>query len=224
MDPVNHKEKAFVLGVGFQKTGTSTLRESLKILGYKVKDTSLRALIPILNGNDKKLLELLDGFDAAEDTPWYIIYKKLDELIPNTKFVLTIREEESWYFSVKKHIGKLRSAEHEWVYGRYKGLPKDDKENTLNVYNTHNTGVIEYFKDRPNDLLILDFTKGDKWDKLCAFLNIEIPETTFPHYNKSKSGEVNPKMSWFKRTRKQLRYGIKIKYIDIMKLWDSGKK
>ena len=148
MDPVNHQEKAFVLGVGFQKTGTSTLRESLKILGYKVKDTSLRALIPILNGNDKKLLELLDGFDAAEDTPWYIIYKKLDELIPNTKFVLTIREEESWYLSVKKHIGKLRSAEHEWVYGRHKGLPKDDKENTLNVYNTHNTGVIEYFKDR----------------------------------------------------------------------------
>lgn len=85
-----------IIGVGFQKTGTSSLREALKILGFRVKDTTSRALIPILKGDYQKLLSLLEGYDAAEDTPWYMIYKELDELIPNSKFILTLRDEQSW--------------------------------------------------------------------------------------------------------------------------------
>ncbi|MDA3821118.1 MAG: hypothetical protein PF450_00700, partial [Bacteroidales bacterium] len=148
-----------IIGVGFQKTGTSTLREALKILGYSVKDTTPRALIPILRGNYKKVLRILKNYDALEDTPWYKIYKELDELIPGSKFILTIRDEESWYTSVSKHIGDLRAAHHEWIYGRGKGLPKDDKDNTVAVYRNHTIEVIEYFKERPEDFLILDFTQ-----------------------------------------------------------------
>ena len=40
-----------IIGVGFQKTGTSSLREALKVMDYKVKDCCPRALIPILKGN-----------------------------------------------------------------------------------------------------------------------------------------------------------------------------
>mgnify|MGYP001296684844 CR=1 FL=1 len=158
---MDKKEKVFIIAVGFQKTGTSSLREALTILGYHVKDTTKRALIPILRGNYNKILRMLKNYDAVEDTPWYIIYKELDELIPNSKFILTIRNEESWYKSVNRHIGDLRSANHEYIYGKGKGLPKDDKKHTINVYNKHNAEVVEYFKDRPEDLLILDFTKGD---------------------------------------------------------------
>lgn len=206
--------KGKIICVGFQKTGTSTLREALRILDFEVKDTSSRALIPILKGDYAKILKMIQNYDAVEDTPWYIIYQELDKLLPDSKFILTVRDEESWYNSVNRHIGNLRSAHHEWIYGRGKGLPKDDKENTIKVYLNHNKNVITYFKDRPDDLLILDFTKGDKWEKLCKFLNKEVPEVPFPHYNKG-----NRDISKFKLLRKQLKNYIKIMYIDIRHLW-----
>jgi Sulfotransferase domain len=148
----------------------------------------------------------------------------LDQLIPHSKFILSVRDEESWYLSVKNHIGPLiRSAEHEWIYGRGKGLPKDDKENTINVYSKHNQEVIEYFKDRPDDLIIIDFTKGDKWGKLCHFLNKEIPNDPFPHINNFKIRSPNSKVSLVKIARKRIKNNLKIWYIYTLKLWDSGK-
>lgn len=210
-----------IIGIGFQKTGTSTLREALKILGYTVKDTTPRALIPILRGNFKKVLRILKNYDALEDTPWYIIYKELDVMIPGSKFILTIRDEESWYTSVSKHIGDLRAAHHEWIYGRGKGLPKEDKENTISVYRKHATEVKEYFKDRPGDLLVLDFTKGDKWEKLCEFLGKEIPAIPFPHYNKTSEVEkrkFGPKKK-VRKLRQRIKNYIKIWFISIMGWW-----
>jgi hypothetical protein len=216
-------KKGLIVGVGFQKTGPSTLREALKMLGYRVKDTSSRALIPILKGNYTKILRMLKNFDAVEDTPWYMIYKELDELFPHSKFILTIRDEETWYLSVKRHIGDLRSAHHEWIYGRGKGLPKEDKQNAINVYNKHNQEVIEYFKNRPNDLLIIDFTKGEKWEKLCNFLNKDIPKNPFPHYNKSATNSKKGKMNKFRFLRKQIKSNIKIKYIDVLGYWKNRR-
>ena len=35
------------------------------------------------------------------------------------------------------------------------------------------------------DLLIIDITKGEGWEKLCLFLNKEIPNTEFPHRHKT---------------------------------------
>lgn len=215
------ERNGLIVGVGFQKTGTSTLREALKILGYKVKDTSRRPLIPILKGKWHRVLSLLQNYDAVEDTPWFMIYKELDRLVPNSKFILTIRDEESWYNSVKKHIGDLRSANHEWIYGRGKGLPKDDRENTIAVYKRHNQGVLEYFKNRPDDLLILDFTKGDGWEELCCFLNREIPEKPFPHSNKTNWSAGNFENRKFKLLRKRIKNNLKIWYIDRLNLWDK---
>ena len=221
MEKVKPNRSGLIVGVGFQKTGTSTLREALKILGYKVKDTSRRPLIPILRGKWDRVLNLLKKYDAVEDTPWFMIYKELDQLVPNSKFILTIRDEESWYRSVKKHIGDLRSANHEWIYGRGKGLPKDDRMNTINVYKRHNSEVMEYFKKRPNDLLVIDFTKGEGWEKLCRFLIREIPDVPFPHSNKtnwSADSFVNRK---FKLLRKRIKNNLKIWYIDRLGLWEK---
>ncbi|MBK6902441.1 MAG: hypothetical protein IPH04_06435 [Saprospirales bacterium] len=213
--------KGKIIGVGFQKTGTSTLREALKILGYSVKDTTPRALIPILRGNYDRILRIIKNYDALEDTPWYMIYKVLDQRIPGCKFILTVRDENDWYKSVSKHIGDLRSAQHEWIYGRGKGLPKDDRENTIRVYSQHNREVLEYFKNRPHDLLVLDFTKGDRWEKLCPFLGKPIPDTPFPHYN--KSNYTAPKRESFfrkiKNFRKRVKNQLKIWFIDLMGYW-----
>jgi Sulfotransferase domain len=208
-----------IIGAGFQKTGTSTLREALTILGYKVKDTSSRPLIPILKGDFKKVLNMIKNYDAVEDTPWFMIYKELDELIPGSKFILTIRDKESWYKSVSDHIANLRDANHEFIYGRGKGLPKEDKEHTINVYQQHNKEVQDYFKDRPDDLLVIDFTKGEDWHALCNFLGKEIPSQPFPHYNKSDFGQKRSFRYRLKIHRQQIKNTLKIRYIDLRRLW-----
>jgi hypothetical protein len=220
---MTNKNKGLIIGVGFQKTGTSTLRDALKILGYRVKDTTGRATLPILRGDWKKIKKILDGYDAVEDTPWYYIYKELDKLYPNSKFILTYREPESWYKSVSRHIGELRSPKHEWLYGRGKGLPKDDKNNTLKIYNNHIKEVRNYFKKRSNDFLEVDFIKGDKWERICEFLGKDVPREDFPHANNSANnkGKLNSQMGKFKFFRKQFRYTAQIKYIDILGLWEK---
>jgi hypothetical protein len=188
-------------------------------LGYTVKDTSSSALIPILKGNFTRVFRSLEQYDAVEDTPWYIIYKELDKYSENTKFILTLRDTNQWYKSVNRHIGKLRLAQHEFVYGRGKGLPKENESHTKAVYETHIQEVKAYFRNRPNDLLVLDFTKGDGWEKLCAFLDKEIPSRPFPHYNNSADNKQVREMPWYRYFRKQLKAWIKIKYIDILGLW-----
>lgn len=204
-----------IIGVGFHKTGTSTLRDALQLLGYRVKDCTPRPLIPILKGDYQKVVRMLDNYDAAEDTPWYMIYKELDRLIPHSKFILTLRDPESWYLSVSRHIGDLRSPHHEWIYGKGMGLPKYHKQNTIDVYTRHNQEVLEYFKNRPDKLLVLDFTKGDRWDPLCEFLGHPVPSTPFPHANDSKSEKTPFGLLYrkWRHQRQQSRNDIKMKYL-----------
>ena len=208
------KVSAKVIGVGFQKTGTSSLREALKILGYTVGDNNYKLLFPILKGNFKRVLRRINRYDAVEDNPWPLIYKQLDEKILGCKFILTLRNEESWYESVSAHIGDLRDPMHEWIYGRGKGLPKDDKYNSIEVYRRHNEDVLNYFKNRPQDLLILDFSKGDGWEKLCKFLNKEIPAVPFPHVNKRIQATHKRNISKeLKREKQRIKYWLQIQYL-----------
>ena len=60
------------------------------------------------------------------------------------------------------------------------------------TYEDHNKVVLEYFKDRPNDLLVFCWEDGDSWDKLCAFLRAEVPDTPIPHLNKGSYHKVIP--------------------------------
>ena len=52
------------------------------------------------------------------------------------------------------------------LYGRQ----EFDRELFLARYRRHNAEVMEYFEDRPQDLLV--FPQG-RWDSLCAFLGRE---------------------------------------------------
>lgn len=49
------------------------------------------------------------------------------------------------------------------------------------LYDTHYKNVLDYFKGRPNDLLVIDVCKGGGWELLCTFLSKPIPDTLFPY-------------------------------------------
>jgi Sulfotransferase domain len=158
-----------VFCVGFQKTGTSSLGKALEILGYrvgsywdfrdyaKVSDLSMDML-------QHRAFELAEQYDACKDTPWPILYKELDKRYPNSKFILIIRNTDSWIKSVVSDFGEYDNAIHALVYGV--GHPVGHEPIWIERYEKHNAEVQDYFKDRPNDLLILNLNKGEVgWEK-----------------------------------------------------------
>lgn len=205
-----------IIGVGFQKTGTSSLREALKALGYRVRDGGFELFPAAVRKDEERILKALEPYDAVEDNPWPLLYREIDAQVRGAKFILTVRDEEEWIRSVSRHIGDLRSPMHEWIYGVGKGLPKEDPENALRVYREHNRSVREYFSDRPDDFLELDFSKGDEWERLCRFLGVEVPDALFPHSNDARKDRTrrSPFVRAIKRGKKRTKYFFMRKYYE----------
>jgi hypothetical protein len=164
-----------IFGIGLAKTATSSLARAMSILNFKSK----HYLFDV--ENDLKKYEFLN------DMPIQTRYKQYDSKYSNSKFILTIRDEESWLKSVQKQFLKHRRPKNSLLYNNWVeqfGFFGSNKEKLLQRYRSHNFEVKEYFKQR-NDFLIMDIFSGDKWEKLCSFLNLRIPEVDFPHLNKS---------------------------------------
>ncbi len=207
-----------IICVGFQKTGTTSLKWALEILGYRVGGNKSKLLLPILRNRWHVVLRVLNRYDAVEDNPWAVIYRQIDRLVPGCKFILTYRDPEEWFGSVERYfrLPRARPPMHEWIYGRGKGLIAVEKENALAIYRKHLEGVQEYFRDRPDDLLVMNIGKGKEWEQLCGFLGCDIPDDPFPHRRDSrqKRKKRNQLHRWFRKIRKHIHYGALLIYID----------
>ena len=186
-----------VFGIGFHKTGTSSLARALYILGYNVagyisdqEHTRTKEEIAEVMISDMNI------FNAAQDTPWFIFYRMLDEYFPGSKFILTTRDEEMWIKSVVKHFGSKTIKMHELIYGT--GVAAGNEGIYIEKYRQHHDEVLEYFKDRPDDLLVFDLADENKWEKITDFLGFDIPDLEFPHANQNVIREKTflEKIAW----------------------------
>jgi hypothetical protein len=189
-------KKTKVFGVGFHKTGTSTLNSVLTELGYNVCSNRIDLAQVLIDENYDEAYDMFEKFDAFEDNPWPLLYKKFDTLYPGSKFILTLRDEDKWWNSLLNHFGSKHSLMREWIYGV--GCPQGNETIYRDRYKRHNEGVVNFFKDRPDSLLIVDWSEIDgKWDSICEFLKEPIPKSSFPHSNKmaySKIGRIIQKV------------------------------
>ncbi|WP_226645161.1 sulfotransferase family protein [Microbulbifer variabilis] len=172
-----------VFCIGFHKTGTSSLAEALKMLGYKVTGPNGVGDPDISNNVYRMAFQLVDKFDAFQDNPWPLLFKIMDAKCPGSKFILTVREPRAWIESVVKHFGRRETPMRKWIYGL--GMPEGNEGIYMKRYNAHNNEVLDYFEARPRDLLIMDLAKGSGWKELCGFLEKQIPNIPFPHANKA---------------------------------------
>lgn len=187
--PMN-KPKVFC--VGFHKTGTTSIGKAMELIGLKnIHGAGLirsavgdRRMMEMLFREDYELFfKLAESYDSFNDNPWFKIYKTLDQHFPNSKFILTLREEKEWYESAVRYFGKSSSAMRLWLYG--KGNPHENRERFVNVYRKHNLEVQDYFTHRPSDLLVLPLNELNKMNKITSFLGLPENGIVFPHYNKS---------------------------------------
>lgn len=177
-----------VFGVGMSKTGTTTLGTCLELLGYQPHigfEPQLKKWLES-GGDVERILKLAESYQAFEDSPWYHIYRELDVRFPGSKFVLTVRRDT------------LTHAKSSWAHGVRRGQrtgapTKEYLEEKSRIYEAHNNAVREYFRDRPNDLLVMCWEKGDGWKELCDFLGEPIPDAPIPHANQGRYAARLPK-------------------------------
>jgi hypothetical protein len=182
------KQKVF--GIGWAKTGTTTLGQCLRTLGYKHLSQRLDLFEDLAGGNLANLLKIAKKYQSFDDWPWILLYREMDHAFPNSKFILTTRAPDTWLRSYKNMLGKERKPSQELILARqfiYQADPTTATDQILlKKYQEHHEQVIDYFKDRPDDLLVVNWEEGDGWGPLCRFLGKGIPAAPFPHANKGK--------------------------------------
>jgi len=198
-----------IFGVGFSKTGTTSLEKALEILGYKVcrghckfsHTFYLHALY--IHKDYDEIFRLINYWDAFADAPWggTDLYLQLYNNFPNAKYILTVREPESWYESFEKlitmfdlnHETALDSYHANGMYGSayfFKHIfdiekLAGNKQKIMDHFKLYNQKVIDFFSKHPANFMVYDITSGEEWQKLCKFLGVKIPKNDFPHANKS---------------------------------------
>ena len=212
---MNSTMESKIFCIGYHKTGTTSLGSALKKLGYRVCGCLNRYLKEVEESKFEEeiytlVFDMVNQYDAFQDNPWPILYKELDEKYPNSKFIFTIRDSDSWIKSQVKNFGYFETQMRKWIYGI--GCPKGNEKIYIKKYNDHHKDVVNYFKNRPDDLLILDLTKGDGWNKLCTFLKKDIPNIPFPHANKTRFKKISRLWVFFfgKKSLIRLRKLIKL--------------
>ncbi len=154
--------------------------------------------------------EVVEKHQAFTDNPIPFLYRELDARHPGSRFIHTERDEEAWLKSVEwlHSEGRIKFHWHlipeiDEINMRLYGRLDFDPEVFLAAYRAHKLGVREHFKERPDDLLIIDITRGDGFEKICPFLDMPVPEEAFPHWNQGK-GSPNGQGGRLKRILKRL--------------------
>jgi hypothetical protein len=194
-----------VFGIGFHKTGTKSLAEALKVLGYRVTGSFGVNDPDIGRTAVERGLRIADKFDAVQDNPWPLLYRELDERFPGSRFILTLRPTASWLASCVRHFGALDTPMRKWIYGV--GHPLGHEQLYVDRYERHEREVREYFRDRPGELLTLRLTEGEEWNKLCPFLGHEVPARPFPHANAGRTESPAPRRGGARRGGRRKRSG-----------------
>lgn len=194
VDYGSRAEKPKVFGLGLSRTGTRSLTAGLQVLGFDCSHYPIDEDTYTELSNAQYDLTLLKYHDGLTDITTIPCYKQLDKQYPGSKFILTVRDKESWLGSCARHYFNrpafkstedpdeevhmnmrrfLRAA----VYGCY----NFDRHRFSDVYDDHVRSVMDYFKDRPDDLLVIDICSGEGFDKLAPFLDRPVPTEVFPH-------------------------------------------
>ncbi len=171
--------KVFV--IGWMKTGTTSIKRALEILGYRMLEDTV-GLIDWARGEVDAALARLADYDGAKDYPWTLLYRELDRRFPGSRFILTEREPADWMQSLRDHAERTGPTHaRDLVYGR--SMPWQAPAEHLLQYLRHNQEVTAYFADRPGDLLVLPMGSKFGWQGLCGFLGLPEPEQPFPVEN-----------------------------------------
>jgi hypothetical protein len=177
---------AKVFGIGLNKTGTRSLADATRLLGYRTlhkgdAETSAAVQAAIAAG-DPPLTPFAVRYDAYFDVASLVRnFAVVDAAYPGSKFLLSTRALDAWLDSRERHVLANRQPTGRRTY--HGPFVVVDREAWVEEWHAHHAAVREHFADRPDDLLVIDVTAGDGWEVLAPFLHAKVPHDPFPHEN-----------------------------------------
>ena len=193
-----------VIGAGYGRTGTLSLQLALEQLGFDPcyhmqtivkRPRHLQAWSKIGQGAPVDWHHLLSDYEAAVDFPVSLYWRELMDVYPNAKFVLTVRDSDSWYDSTAETI--YQTITLKWLPkvvpplrlfiqmvndliwdGEFNGRFLH-RTHAIQTFEQHNTTVQQTI---PHDRLLV-FNVKQGWEPLCNFLHVPNPQSPFPHAN-----------------------------------------
>ncbi len=201
-----------VIGAGFGRTGTTSLKAALEQLGFSkchhmeevMTSRSQTAFWWALaergaDTADTGWDEIFEGFQASCDWPSSTYWEELHRHYPEAKIILTVRDEQRWYESCSATIYSISFLVPTWIT---RMIPPLHRMNTMVIASVWDGVFHGRFEDRdhaveiyrahvayvkatapPDKLLVFEAKQG--WEPLCQFLGVPVPEGSYPHLNDS---------------------------------------
>jgi hypothetical protein len=105
-----------VIGAGFGRTGTLSLKAALEELGFApcyhmtevfARPQDVKLWIAATRGEDVHWQDIFAEYQATVDWPGCTFYEELMNIYPNAKVLLTVRDPNNWYESVISTIYRV---------------------------------------------------------------------------------------------------------------------
>jgi hypothetical protein len=199
-----------VIGAGFGRTGTMTLKAALEELGagpcyHMVEvlwgDTSRLPLWQAAaRGEEVDWKRVFEGFRATVDWPGCTFWEPLMEVFPEAKVLLTVRDPEAWYESARNTIyasliagqkGELKEGNEEPPSPEaFAMIATLIWQGTFHSKFEDKAYAIEQFNEHneavkakvPAERLVVHEVK-EGWAPLARMLGVPEPQNEFPRLN-----------------------------------------
>lgn len=202
-----------VIGTGFGRTGTNSLKLALEMLGFapchhmfEVRDNPRQ--LPFweraARGERLDWREVFAEYRASVDWPSVRFWREICAAFPHAKVVHSLRDEQAWIDSVHNTIypamlekesaapGPRRDRllmAYELVVNQTFDGRLDDRDHAVSVFRAHNDAVREFIP--AERLLVYEVSEG--WGPLVEFLDVETPEVPFPRVNSTADFHQRPR-------------------------------
>jgi len=195
-----------VIGSGFGRTGTMSMKEALGVLGLgpchhmiEVMENPTQPAFwkAIAAGEPVDWADVFEGYNSQVDWPGAHVWHETSIAFPEARVIHTERPEDAWWESFNKTIGKFFAVASDLdlpphIADIFETMNGWFVKETFGDFNDRDTAIAAYRLNNekvrdtiPADRLLV-FHVADGWEPLCRFLELPVPETAFPHRHPKK--------------------------------------
>ena len=193
-----------VVGAGFGRTGTLSLKIALEMLGvgrcYHMAEVFQNPghadLWSAAADGSVDWETLFSGYGATVDWPSTYFWRELANYYPDSKIILTHRPTQSWIksakatiFSVigatpddKPHMAAQKNMAKKLIVDGTFGGNVEEPAHLAAVYEKH---FDEVRRTIPEERLLV-YQVSEGWEPLCKFLGIPVPAVDYPKVNSTE--------------------------------------
>ena len=214
-----------VIGAGMGRTGTASLKRALEQLGFGpchhmeevVKNPAeVPTWVKAARGETVDWRAFMRPWGSAVDFPAAFYYRDLMTTFPDAKVILSVRDRDGWYESMRQtivpaltrfpnrvitphlpYIGSPERVMRDTSFRKDLLVRFSEREHVLKMFDDWNE---EARRAVPSERLLV-FQAKDGWEPLCAFLGVPVPAVAFPRVNDTaefrRRVHVATFVSWF---------------------------